>query len=57
MTSLEDEFAIILIMSMPEDVDSGGLRDDLKALEGSGLTFNLKELGERRPTALPAITS
>lgn len=53
MTALEDEFAIILIMSMPDKGDADGLATDLKALEGAGLTVNLKELGERQKDSPP----
>lgn len=54
MTALEDEFAIILIMSMPSGGDHKGLLEDLKALETTGLTINLKELGERQKDSPPA---
>jgi len=53
MASLEDEFAIILIMSMPPEGDAEGLFCDLKALETSGLTVNVKELGERQSESPP----
>ncbi len=45
MTRLEDEFAIILIMSMAEDKEEA-LAADLKGIkEKTGLTINLKEIG------------
>jgi len=53
MTSLEDEFAIILIMSMPPGSDAQGLLGELKALEGAGLTVSLSELGERQKESPP----
>ena len=53
MTSLEDEFAIILIMSMPEEGDPIGLIKGLKALEDTGLTVNVKEIGERQKDSPP----
>lgn len=54
MTILEDEFAIILIMSMPEDKDPASLRKALKAVEKEvGLTIHLKEIPERTKAAPP----
>jgi glycine cleavage system transcriptional repressor len=47
MAALEDEFAIILIMSMQEKGDADALRRDLAALTDAGLTVTLKEIGER----------
>jgi glycine cleavage system transcriptional repressor len=48
MTILEDEFAIILIMSIPENMDISALSKDLKAVEKSvGLTIHLKEIPKR----------
>ncbi len=55
MTILEDEFAIILIMSMPEGKDAASLRKALKAVEKSvGLTIHLKEIPERTKAAQPS---
>lgn len=49
MTRLEDEFAIILIMSMPEGKPLDALKMDFKAVESStGLTINLKEITKER---------
>jgi len=48
MTILEDEFAIILIMTMPEDKDASSLENALRAVEKSvGLTIHLKEIPKR----------
>lgn len=47
MTILEDEFAIIMIMSAPDDADVSTLEAGLKEAEASkGLTITLKELPE-----------
>jgi len=55
MTILEDEFAIILIMSMPEEKDPASLRKALKAVEKAvGLTIHLKEMPERTKAPAPA---
>lgn len=53
MAALEDEFAIILIMSMPNGGDSGSLLNSLKALEAEGLTVSLNKLGERQTDSPP----
>lgn len=53
MTAIEDEFAIILIMSMPDRGDAASLEAGLRALEGSGLTIGLSELGERHREGPP----
>ncbi|MFQ5441944.1 MAG: glycine cleavage system protein R [Thermodesulfobacteriota bacterium] len=45
MTILEDEFAVILIMTMPEEGDEEALLMAMKEVEGEfGLIVNLKEL-------------
>ncbi len=55
MTILEDEFAIILIMAMPEDKDPASLGRALKAVEKSmGLTIHFKEIPERTKAPAPA---
>ncbi len=47
MTILEDEFAMILIMSMPEAKSPEALLRDLKKAEKEmGLTIHLKEIGK-----------
>ncbi|MDO8426438.1 MAG: ACT domain-containing protein [Deltaproteobacteria bacterium] len=49
MTILEDEFAIILIMSMPGSSRAGPLLSDLKKAEKEmGLTIHLKEIEKER---------
>lgn len=48
MSILEDEFAIILIMAAPDDIDEGSLASDIERTEEEmGLTIHLKELGEK----------
>lgn len=48
MTSIEDEFSIILIMSMPSGGNAAGLEEDLHDIEaGMGLSIHFKELGPR----------
>lgn len=48
MTALEDEFSIILIMSMPADGDPAGLKEALRDIEERmELLISFKELGER----------
>ncbi|MFQ5464465.1 MAG: glycine cleavage system protein R [Thermodesulfobacteriota bacterium] len=48
MTILEDEFAIILIMAAPEEIDEASLAADIqKTEEETGLTIHVKELGEK----------
>lgn len=55
MTILEDEFAIILIMSMPEEKDPASLRKALRAVEKEvGLTIHLKEIPGRTKAPAPA---
>jgi len=50
MTRLEDEFAIILIMSAPEGMDENAISEDLvKTERKTGLTIHLKELDEKAP--------
>lgn len=50
MTTLEDEFAIILIMSMPDGPGKTVLSKDLKKAERArGLSIHLKELPEKGP--------
>lgn len=45
MTILEDEFAIILIMTMPDEARLKALKDQMKEVErGFGLTVNVKEI-------------
>lgn len=45
MTILQDEFAIILIMSAPDAMDAGSLKKALEGVEGSmALTIHLKEI-------------
>lgn len=45
MTILEDEFAIILIMSAPGDIDKNSLSRGIKLVEKAmGLTVHLKEI-------------
>jgi len=48
MTAIEDEFSIILIMSMPAEGDAAGLERSLRRIEDEmGLSINFNELGER----------
>jgi glycine cleavage system transcriptional repressor len=45
MTILQDEFAIILIMSAPDTIDMDSLTRDIEGVERSmGLTIHLKEI-------------
>jgi glycine cleavage system transcriptional repressor len=45
MTILQDEFAVILIMSTPDTIDTDSLKKALEGVEGSmGLTIHLKEI-------------
>ena len=45
MTRLQDEFAIILIMSPPDDADMGSIRNGFHRVEEKlGLTIHLKEI-------------
>ncbi len=47
MTRLQDEFAIILIMTAPDSIDMDSLREELKRIEGlMSLTIHLKEIEE-----------
>lgn len=55
MTILEDEFAIILIMSMHEGKDTHSLLKDLKSVEKSmGLTIRLNEIPGRTEARPPS---
>jgi glycine cleavage system transcriptional repressor len=62
MTILEDEFAMILIMTMPERENISPLRMELESIEKSmGLTIHLKEIhlekgAEARPLSNHIIT-
>jgi len=48
MTSIEDEFSIILIMSVPSGGDAARLEAGLRDIERSmGLSIHFKELGDR----------
>lgn len=48
MTSIEDEFSIILIGAMPQGADPKGLAADLRKIESAlGLSIQFKELGPR----------
>src|SRR3989304_3299710 len=53
MTILEDEFAIILIMTMPDKADLNSLLKDIrKAEKEMGLAINIKEIPPRaKPSA------
>lgn len=54
MTILEDEFAMILIMSAPEGMDEASLNKDLACTgEEMGLTIHLKEIGSDRSVESP----
>ncbi|MBI5559683.1 MAG: transcriptional regulator [Deltaproteobacteria bacterium] len=57
MTILEDEFAIILIMSAPEEMDKDSLEQGLKrAGEELALTIHTKEIGKESPEKAPHST-
>jgi glycine cleavage system transcriptional repressor len=48
MTRLEDEFAVILIMAAPNDIDIEALRADIAGVEAEmGLTTQMNELGDK----------
>ncbi|HEY4706609.1 MAG TPA: ACT domain-containing protein [Thermodesulfobacteriota bacterium] len=54
MTSIEDEFSIILIGSMPPGGDASGLEKDLRKIERAmGLSIHFKELGSRAQEGPP----
>ena len=55
MTRLADEFAVILLVSVPDELDLAGFRDDMTALEAShGLTMLVKPAPDSliQPTSL-----
>ena len=57
MTILQDEFAIILIMSAPEGSNEGSMKDAIKGVEEEmGLTIHCKEIEEKDTAKIPAST-
>ena len=57
MTILQDEFAVILITSAPDEVDTSKVESDLKGAEAElKLTIHFKEIEPESPEKIPGST-
>jgi len=58
MTILEDEFAVILIMSRPDEAESAALWEDIKKVEKSfSLTIDIREITSKAEGATKTLSN